>query len=105
MGSVLLKIALMAQNLGIEFDPHSPDLSLTEFFSVHLMGAVADDNTMYEFGCTDKSTPTDIFVQNLPAVNGSTQVPAGPGWGVDIRPSWLEHAERLSYPLKQVQLI
>jgi L-alanine-DL-glutamate epimerase-like enolase superfamily enzyme len=35
-----------------------------------------------------------LFDPGLVVEDGTVAVPAGPGWGVDIRPGWLARAER-----------
>lgn len=101
--SVALRIAQLAARHGVGFDPHSPDLSLTEFFSVHLMGVMANDDTLFEYGCTDGSTPLDIFEQGLQASGGSAPVPTGVGWGVAVQEAWLSRAEQRVYPITGVE--
>jgi L-alanine-DL-glutamate epimerase-like enolase superfamily enzyme len=36
----------------------------------------------------------DLFVEPLEAVEGRVMIPQGPGWGVTVRPDWLDKAQR-----------
>lgn len=101
--SVALRIAQLAGRHGVGFDPHSPDLSLTEFFSLHLMGVMANNDTLFEYGCTDGSTPFDIFEQGIQVSGGAAPVPSRAGWGAVVREEWLSHAERRHYPSTEIE--
>eukprot|EP00441_Pelagodinium_beii_P023870 CAMPEP_0197673552 /NCGR_PEP_ID=MMETSP1338-20131121/81176_1 /TAXON_ID=43686 ORGANISM="Pelagodinium beii, Strain RCC1491" /NCGR_SAMPLE_ID=MMETSP1338 /ASSEMBLY_ACC=CAM_ASM_000754 /LENGTH=384 /DNA_ID=CAMNT_0043253819 /DNA_START=40 /DNA_END=1194 /DNA_ORIENTATION=+ len=93
-----LHLAKAAATVKVLVDPHSPDLSMTEFFSLHLLLAVPNPGPFLEYGCTDESTPTDVFEQGIQVVNGRTALPPGPGWGVKVRDSWLKDAASTRYP-------
>lgn len=96
-----LRVAKWAAEAGVVTDPHSPDKSMTEFFATHLLGAIPNPGPALEYGCVD---PTDIsrqvFVEPLEiSANGTVRVPlARAGWGVEIKPSWLEAATARSFP-------
>lgn len=96
--SQALRVARLAATKGIKVDPHSPDLSMTEFFSLHLMAAVPNPGPALEYGCTDASTPTNVFVKGIEVVNGTVEVPQKHGWGVQIRDSWLLGSSSAVYP-------
>lgn len=94
-----LKVAQIANGVGVRVDPHSPDKSMTEYFSLHLLGAIPNPGPALEFGCVD---PTDIsktvFVDPILVSQGKAQVPQGLGWGVQLLKSWLKRATSQSYP-------
>jgi len=95
-----LKIADLAAKQGIVVDPHSPDKSMTEFFSLHFLGAISNPGPALEYGCVD---PTDIaakvFQRPIQIKNATVPVPReAAGWGVEILDSWLQHASTLTYP-------
>jgi len=96
--SQALRVARLSETKGIKVDPHSPDLSMTEFFSLHFLGAIPNPGPFLEYGCTDQSTPTDVFVEGIKVINGTVGVPQVPGWGVQILDSWLRHSSSAVYP-------
>lgn len=96
--SQALRVARLAATKGIVVDPHSPDLSMTEFFSLHLLAAVPNPGPFLEYGCTDESTPTNVFVAGIQVQNGTVKVPQVPGWGVKILDSWLQASSSAIYP-------
>ena len=60
------------------------------------MGAIENAGPYVEFSIE----PTDyypwqegLFTPALEARNGRVQIPEGPGWGVEINPTWLASAE------------
>ncbi len=92
-----LQVAAMAQEAGLPCVPHSANLSLVTVFSLHLMGAIENAGPYVEFSIE----PADyypwqegLFAPRLVAGDGVVRIPEGPGWGVEIRPSWLEAATR-----------
>jgi len=98
--SNVLHVADVAAANGIVVDPHSPDKSMTEFFSLHLLGAISNAGPALEYGCVD---PTDISktVFKSPIAitrNGTVEIPTGLGWGVEILDSWLNQAVAQTYP-------
>jgi L-alanine-DL-glutamate epimerase-like enolase superfamily enzyme len=77
--------------------PHSANLSLVTVFSLHLMAAIPNAGSYLEFSIEPGSYypwQRGLFDPGLVVEDGTVAVPAGPGWGVDIRPGWLARAER-----------
>lgn len=92
-----VQVAEMAAAAGISLVPHSANLSLVTVFSLHLMGAIANAGPYVEFSIE----PTEyypwqegLFSPALVAHDGAVAIPDGPGWGVEIEPTWLDRAER-----------
>jgi len=92
-----LRVAQMAAEAGLPVVPHSANLSLVTVFSLHLMAAIPNAGPYVEFSIEPGSYypwQRGLFDPSLVVEDGMVAVPAGPGWGVDIRPGWLERAER-----------
>ena len=82
----------MAAAAGMPVIPHSANLSLVTVFTLHLMGAIENAGPCVEFSIEE----TDYYpwqygvYDELPvARDGRVEIPAGPGWGITVRPEWL----------------
>ena len=92
-----LRIVEMANRAGMPVTPHSANLSLVTVFTLHLMGAIAGAGPYVEFSIegADYYPWQDGVYDEMPvARDGRAEIPAGPGWGVQIRGSWLQRAKR-----------
>ncbi|HXZ72763.1 MAG TPA: enolase C-terminal domain-like protein, partial [Streptosporangiaceae bacterium] len=92
-----LRVAQMAAEAGLPVVPHSANLSLVTVFSLHLMAAIPNAGPYVEFSIEPGSYypwQRGLFDPGFVVEDGMVAVPAGPGWGVDIRPGWLARAER-----------
>ena len=92
-----LRIVEMANRAGMPVTPHSANLSLVTVFTLHLMGAIAGAGPYVEFSIegADYYPWQDGVYDGVPvARDGRAEIPAGPGWGVQIRGSWLQRAKR-----------
>jgi L-alanine-DL-glutamate epimerase-like enolase superfamily enzyme len=92
-----LRVAAMAREAGLLCVPHSANLSLVTVFTLHTMGASENAGPYVEFSIEPASYypwQLGIFHPALVARNGMVQIPDGPGWGVEISPSWLESTDR-----------
>ena len=91
-----LKVAAMADAAGLPCTPHSANLSLVTICTMHLLGAIPNAGKYLEFSIEgDDYYPwqQDLFLGDPYAVEaGHLQIPAGPGWGVEINPEWLARA-------------
>lgn len=92
-----LQVAEMARHAGLQCTPHSANLSLVTVFALHLAGAIQNAGPYVEFSIE----PTEyypwqkgLFEPALEIRHGASQIPSGPGWGVEINPSWIDGAER-----------
>jgi L-alanine-DL-glutamate epimerase-like enolase superfamily enzyme len=98
-----LRVARMAQAAGLPCTPHSANLSLVTIFTLHLMGAIENAGPYVEFSIEEADYypwQYGIYSEFPVARDGKVQIPQGPGWGVEIEPSWLERA---SYRISQVE--
>jgi L-alanine-DL-glutamate epimerase-like enolase superfamily enzyme len=91
-----LEVARMAAARGIPCTPHSANLSLVTICTMHLLGAIPNVGKYLEFsieGADYYPWQQDLFLGNPYAVqDGTLQIPAEPGWGVEINPQWLASA-------------
>jgi L-alanine-DL-glutamate epimerase-like enolase superfamily enzyme len=98
MGGLLrtLEVARMAAAAGLPCTPHSANLSLVTICTMHLLGAIPNAGKYLEFSIEGPDYypwQEDLFVGDPYKVDaGHVQIPDGPGWGVEINPSWLERA-------------
>jgi L-alanine-DL-glutamate epimerase-like enolase superfamily enzyme len=92
-----LRVAEMAKAAGLPVVAHSANLTLVTVFSLHLMGALDNAGPYVELSIEpDEYYPWQrgIFEPALRVEDGAVEIPAEPGWGVEIRSDWLGRAER-----------
>ena len=91
-----LEVARMAAARGLPCTPHSANLSLVTICTMHLLGAIPNAGKYLEFsieGADYYPWQQDLFLGEPYAVrDGALQIPAEPGWGVEINPQWLASA-------------
>lgn len=91
-----LRVAAMAAAAGMPCTPHSANLSLVTVCTMHLLGALPNAGPYLEFsieGADYYPWQQDLFLGTPFAISGGcVTIPAGPGWGVEINPRWLEGA-------------
>jgi L-alanine-DL-glutamate epimerase-like enolase superfamily enzyme len=91
-----LRVARMAQAAGLPCTPHSANLSLVVIFTLHLAGALENAGPYVEFSIEEADYypwQYGIYTEFPVARDGKVQIPAGPGWGVEISPDWLQRAQ------------
>jgi L-alanine-DL-glutamate epimerase-like enolase superfamily enzyme len=91
-----LRVATLAKEAGLPCVLHSANLSLVTVFSLHMMGAIENAGPYVEFsieGLDYYPWQEGLFSPALEVRDGQVQIPAGPGWGVEINPAWLARAE------------
>jgi L-alanine-DL-glutamate epimerase-like enolase superfamily enzyme len=91
-----LRVAERARQASLLCVPHSANLSLVTVFTLHMLGALPNAGPYLEYSIE----PTEyypwqvgIYDPVLQVVDGQVAIPAGPGWGVEIRPEWLARAK------------
>jgi L-alanine-DL-glutamate epimerase-like enolase superfamily enzyme len=92
-----LRVAAMAKEGGLLCVPHSANLSLVTVFALHMMGAIENAGPYVEFSIEPTAFypwQEGLFHPPLKVHDGKVDIPDGPGWGVEINPSWLAGAER-----------
>lgn len=91
-----LRVVRMAADAGLPCTPHSANLSLVTICTMHLLGAIPNAGKYLELsieGSDYYPWQEGLFLGDPFAVrDGRVEIPAGPGWGVDINPDWLERA-------------
>jgi L-alanine-DL-glutamate epimerase-like enolase superfamily enzyme len=87
----------MARAAGLPVTPHSANLSLVTVFTLHLMGALPNAGPYVEFSIEPNQGyypwQEGIYDPVLIAKHGRLAIPEGPGWGIEVRRSWLDAAE------------
>ncbi len=99
-----LRVARMAHAAGLPCTPHSANLSMVTLFTMHLLCAIPNPGKYLELSIEGPDYypwQEGLFVESPYRVrDGKVQLPDGPGWGVEIHPTWLERA---SYHLSERQ--
>lgn len=92
-----LRVVDMAARAGLPVTPHSANLSLVTVCTMHLLGAIANPGKYLELSIEGPDYypwQEGLFLGDPFRVrDGRVQIPAGPGWGVEIDPGWLERAQ------------
>ena len=93
-----LKVVEMGKTAGLPITPHSANLSLVTICTMHLLGAISNAGKYLEFSIEGRDYypwQENLFLGDPFAVqDGMVQIPAGPGWGVEVNPQWLVKADR-----------
>ena len=88
-----MKVALMANALGMPCTPHMTGGDLGFLYMMHFVSVLPNALQYHEF----KGFKTDIIFEcktsQLQSVNGVVKVPTGPGSGVDIDPEYIRKFE------------
>lgn len=91
-----LEVSKMAGNKGLPCTPHSANLSMVTLFTMHLLRAIPNAGKYLEFSIEGEDYypwQQNLFVDNPFSVDrGFVTVHNTPGWGVEIRPEWLDQA-------------
>ena len=89
------RVAQMAHQANKQVVPHSANLSMVTLFALHFMAAIPNAGPFVEFSIEDleNSHRADLYLPALKVQEGKVRLPEGPGWGVEIAPSWLSGAD------------
>jgi L-alanine-DL-glutamate epimerase-like enolase superfamily enzyme len=88
-----LRVAEMAAKAGMPCVPHSANLSMVTVFTLHVMGAIPNAGPYIEFSIEPTPWVQGLYSPALRVRDGSVDIPAGPGWGVQVDASWLSASE------------
>ncbi len=89
-----VRVAGFAAEEGLACTPHSANRSLVTVFTMHVLKSIPNAGAFMEFSIEPDNWADEIFTPVLEAKDGAVPFPAGPGWGVKIRESWLAAAKR-----------
>jgi L-alanine-DL-glutamate epimerase-like enolase superfamily enzyme len=91
-----LRVAEMAEAVGMPVTPHAANLSLVTMATMHLLGAIPNAGKYLELsieGLDYYPWQDGLFLGDPYKVeDGKVTIPSEPGWGVTINPAWLEKA-------------
>ncbi|WP_239633604.1 mandelate racemase/muconate lactonizing enzyme family protein [Paenibacillus sp. H1-7] len=89
-----LAVAKMAEEAGLPCTPHAANHSLVTLFTMHLLGAIPNGGPFMEYSIEETKWLDGLYMNNpFQVTDGHVTIPEEPGWGVTIRPEWLEKAE------------
>jgi L-alanine-DL-glutamate epimerase-like enolase superfamily enzyme len=88
-----LEVARMAQQAGMTCTPHAANLSMVTVFTMHMAAAIPNAGRLMEFSVESNAWAEELFTSRFEVKDGKAAIPDGPGWGVTVRPEWLEKAE------------
>ena len=92
----MMKVIKMAEAANMVVTPHSANQSLVTAFTLHIMGAIANAGPYVEYSIEGPDYypwEAGVLRNPLQARDGMVDIPAGPGWGIEINPAWLEKAQ------------
>jgi L-alanine-DL-glutamate epimerase-like enolase superfamily enzyme len=88
------QVAALAAQAGMLCVPHSANQSMVQVFTMHLALALPNFGRYMEYSIEDGNWHQGLYDPVPQVAEGQTRVSEEPGWGVRIRPDWLERAER-----------
>jgi L-alanine-DL-glutamate epimerase-like enolase superfamily enzyme len=91
-----LRVCRMAEAAGLPVTPHCANLSLVTLFTMHLLRAIPNAGKYLEFSIEGPDYypwQEGLFARSPYQISdGKATVTDAPGWGVEIRPDWLERS-------------
>ena len=90
-----MRVVNMAKVAGKTITPHTANLSLVTIFTLHLMGAIDNGGPYVEFSIEEDDYypwQYDVYDDLPVAKDGKVKIPEAPGWGIQVRESWLNKA-------------
>jgi L-alanine-DL-glutamate epimerase-like enolase superfamily enzyme len=88
-----LEVARMAETAGMACTPHAANLSMVTVFTMHMVAAISNAGPYMEFCIESIPWTEQLFTSSLEVRDGKVNIPEEPGWGVTVRPEWLEKAQ------------
>lgn len=90
----LMQVARMAADAGLLCVPHAANRSMLQVFTMHILRAIPNAGPFMEYSIESQESMTGIYDPMPRAYGGEAEFPEGPGWGITVRPEWLEAADR-----------
>lgn len=92
-----MRVAKMAEEVGMKVTPHSANLTLVTLFTMHLLRAIPNAGKYLEFSIEVEDYypwQYDLFSNSMFDIkDGKATVTDAPGWGAVINPAWLEKSK------------
>ncbi len=92
-----LRVARMAAEAGLPCTPHAANLSMVTMCTMHMLRAIPNAGKYLEFsieGADYYPWQQELFLGDPYAIeDGMVTVTDAPGWGMEINPDWLDHAD------------
>jgi L-alanine-DL-glutamate epimerase-like enolase superfamily enzyme len=86
------RVAVLAELAGMPCTPHCANGSMLQVFTLHLAAAMPAC-TQYQEWSIERPDWVDGIYEPVPrVVDGNLALPTGPGWGVEVLPSFLRDA-------------
>jgi L-alanine-DL-glutamate epimerase-like enolase superfamily enzyme len=91
-----LRVAKMAEHMGMECTPHISGSGLGYLYMMHFVSILKNAGKFHEFkGFSDK-IPFECKTSKLNVENGAISVPDGPGSGIEIDPGFIKKHKPVS---------
>jgi len=90
-----MEVAAMAAEKRLKCVPHSANLSMLILFTLHIFAAISNPGDHVEWTIENDEWTRDLYSPAIDVREGKVEAPEGPGWGVEINPTWLAAAAKL----------
>jgi L-alanine-DL-glutamate epimerase-like enolase superfamily enzyme len=87
------QVARIAAERGKPVTPHSANPSLGLVFTMHLLAALPNAGPFMEYSIEPCAWAEGLYAPFPRVEDGAVAFPDGPGWGIEILPTWLAGAE------------
>ncbi len=84
-----MKVARMAAAFGKDCTPHISDSGLGYLYMMHFVSAIPNPGPYHEFKGFNREIPFECKTSTLLSVDGTIEVPSGPGLGIVIDPAYI----------------
>jgi L-alanine-DL-glutamate epimerase-like enolase superfamily enzyme len=91
-----MQVGKWAAEARIKCIPHSANLSMVTVFTLHAYASMPNAGDYLEYTIEEDTWTKGLYEPELRITDGRVAIPDGPGWGVKIKQSWLEQAEKLT---------
>lgn len=89
------RVARMARAAGLKVVPHNTQTGATAAYMLHFASATPNVGDFMEYPWRAPEKASSWCSPDLRIENGKVKVPAGPGWGLEFAPDFLQKAVKL----------